>query len=80
VLATADGIESFESARVETRHTHGTGCTLASAIATGIAQKLDLRAAVIRARAYVLEAIRRAPGFGTGHGPLDHAHTVAPFE
>jgi hydroxymethylpyrimidine/phosphomethylpyrimidine kinase len=39
-----------------------------------------MRAAVLRARAYVLTAIRTAPGFGHGHGPLNHAHTVAPFE
>jgi hydroxymethylpyrimidine/phosphomethylpyrimidine kinase len=71
--------EAFTSPRIATRHTHGTGCTLASAIATGIAQGLDLRAAVIRARAYVLEAIRTAPGFGHGHGPLNHGHTVRPF-
>lgn len=70
------GSEMFRSPRIETRHTHGTGCTLASAIAAGLAQGLDLRAAVIRARAYVQEAIRTAPGFGTGHGPLNHAHTV----
>lgn len=68
----------FTSKRIETRHTHGTGCTLASAIAVGIAQGLPLDQAVARARAYVLEAIRTAPGFGEGHGPLNHAHTVKP--
>ena len=76
VLATADGIESFTGPRIETRHTHGTGCTLASAIATGLAQGLALHHAVARARDYVTEAIRRAPGYGKGHGPLDHGHTV----
>jgi hydroxymethylpyrimidine/phosphomethylpyrimidine kinase len=70
----------FSSKRIETRHTHGTGCTLASAIAAGIAQGLPLDQAVGRARAYVLEAIRTAPGFGSGHGPLNHAHTVKPTE
>lgn len=69
----------FESERIDTPHTHGTGCTLASAIATGLAQGLDLPEAVGRARAYVLEAIRSAPGYGQGHGPLNHGHTVAPF-
>jgi hydroxymethylpyrimidine/phosphomethylpyrimidine kinase len=63
----------FETGRIATRHTHGTGCTLASACAAGLAQGLSLDAAVTRARDYVLEAIRRAPGFGAGHGPLDHA-------
>jgi len=63
----------FESGRLHTRHTHGTGCTLASACAAGLAQGQSLEAAVSRAHAYVQEAIRRAPGFGQGHGPLDHA-------
>jgi len=76
----ADGtVELFTGPRIDTTSTHGTGCTLASAIATGIAQKLPLKEAVARARAYVLEAIRTAPGFGHGHGPLNHAHTVQPF-
>jgi len=76
LLVTADGIQRFASPRIDTRHTHGTGCTLASAIATGLAQGLELGAAVARARGYVAEAIRTAPGFGRGHGPLNHAHTV----
>ncbi len=54
------------------RPLHGTGCTLASAIATGLAQGMGLEAAVRRARGYVFEAIRRAPGFGRGVTPLDH--------
>lgn len=62
----------YESGRIDTRHTHGTGCTLASACAAGLAQGLSLDAAVQRARDYVLEAIRQAPGLGAGHGPLDH--------
>jgi len=69
----------YSSPRINTRHTHGTGCTLASAIATGIAQGLSLRESVARARNYVVEAIRSAPGFGKGHGPLNHAHTVDEF-
>ena len=80
ILAQAGGIEEMTHPRIETRHTHGTGCTLASALAAGLAQGLALRAAVLRARAYVLEAIRTAPGYGHGHGPLNHAHTVAPFK
>lgn len=72
-------IEVLESPRIETRSTHGTGCTLASAIAVGLAQGLGKLDAVHRARAYVLEALRTAPGYGRGHGPLNHAHTVRPF-
>ena len=71
--------ERFESLRIDTRHTHGTGCTLASAIACGLAQGMAVRDAVIRARAYVRAAIEAAPGFGEGHGPLAHGHTVRPF-
>ena len=62
----------FSTKRVETRHTHGTGCTFASAIATGLAQKQTLAAAVARAHEYVQAAIARAPGLGQGHGPLGH--------
>jgi hydroxymethylpyrimidine/phosphomethylpyrimidine kinase len=72
LLLTPDGETRFESPRIDTRHTHGTGCTLASACAVGLAQGLVIEDAVARARAYVLEAIRRAPGLGQGHGPLDH--------
>ena len=72
VLMTPQGESSFEVERLETRHTHGTGCTLASACATGLAQGLPLEAAVARAWAYVQEAIAGAPGLGRGHGPLDH--------
>ena len=72
-------MEIFEGPRIDSRHTHGTGCTLASAIACGLAQGLDMVAAIKRAHAYVHEAILSAPGYGAGHGPLNHAHTVAPF-
>jgi hydroxymethylpyrimidine/phosphomethylpyrimidine kinase len=76
VLVTATGVRLWHSPRIATRHTHGTGCTLASAIATGLAQGLGLEDAVDRARAYVQRAIAAAPGFGHGHGPLDHAHPL----
>lgn len=72
LLMTPDGETAFEGERIESRHTHGTGCTLASACAAGLAQGLPLTAAVARAWDYVHEAILRAPGFGAGHGPLDH--------
>jgi hydroxymethylpyrimidine/phosphomethylpyrimidine kinase len=76
LLATADGIEAFAAPRIQTRHTHGTGCTTASAVAAGLAQGMSLRDAVVRARAYVRQAIASAPGYGHGHGPLNHAVTV----
>jgi hydroxymethylpyrimidine/phosphomethylpyrimidine kinase len=72
-LVTLDGARVFRSPRIETTSTHGTGCTLASAVATGIAQGLPLAAAVKRAIDFVHEAIRTAPGFGAGAGPLNHA-------
>ena len=79
LLITPDSVETFASPRIETSNTHGTGCTLASAIATGLAQGLGLSEAVTRARDYLQEAIRTAPGFGEGHGPVNHGHTVREF-
>lgn len=76
VLMTTEGETTFEGERIETRHTHGTGCTLASACAAGLAQGLPLEQAVARAWNYVHEAMLRAPGFGGGHGPLDHGWTL----
>ncbi|MBX3480521.1 MAG: bifunctional hydroxymethylpyrimidine kinase/phosphomethylpyrimidine kinase [Caulobacter sp.] len=72
ILMTRHGETLFEGPRLDTRHSHGTGCTLASACATGLAQGLDLTAAVARAWDYVHRAIAGAPGLGSGHGPLDH--------
>jgi hydroxymethylpyrimidine/phosphomethylpyrimidine kinase len=76
LLATASGIREWQSKRIDTRHTHGTGCSLASAIAAGLAQGMTVEDAVERARDYVQRAIASAPGFGRGHGPLDHAHPL----
>lgn len=72
VLLTREGFRVFEGPRVATRATHGTGCTLAAAIAAFIAQGVAIEQAVERARGYLIEAIRHAPGFGHGHGPLGH--------
>jgi len=72
-LVAADGTRhSWQAARIETGHTHGTGCTLASAIATGVARGLPLTEAVARARLFVRIALREAPGLGAGHGPMGH--------
>ena len=78
LLVTAGGVERFAHRRIASRSTHGTGCTLASAIACGLAQDLSLSAAVARGRDYVRRAIETAPGFGAGHGPLNHAVTLDP--
>jgi hydroxymethylpyrimidine/phosphomethylpyrimidine kinase len=76
VLATAAGLRVWDSPRIDSRHTHGTGCTLGSAIAAGLAQGMAIEPAVERARLYVQRAIASAPGLGHGHGPLDHAHPL----
>ncbi|MFT3978051.1 MAG: bifunctional hydroxymethylpyrimidine kinase/phosphomethylpyrimidine kinase [Sphingomonas bacterium] len=72
-LIAADGARHvWEAERIETPHTHGTGCTLASAIATGLARGLPLAEAIDRARLFVRIALREAPGLGAGHGPMGH--------
>jgi hydroxymethylpyrimidine/phosphomethylpyrimidine kinase len=58
--------------RIETRHTHGTGCTLSSAIATLLGKGLPLEDAIDGARRFVRAALEAAPGFGAGHGPMGH--------
>lgn len=73
ILVTATGSHVFRAPRISSRHTHGTGCTLASAIATGLAQDLSLAQAAQRAQHYVQAAIQNAPRYGQGHGPLNHA-------
>ena len=78
LLLSPAGETLLEGPRLDTPHTHGTGCTLASACATGLAQGLPLQEAVTRAWAYTAEAIRRAPGLGQGHGPLDHGWPLRP--
>ncbi|MCC6860427.1 MAG: bifunctional hydroxymethylpyrimidine kinase/phosphomethylpyrimidine kinase [Bryobacterales bacterium] len=63
--------------RVETRHTHGTGCTYSAAIAAELARGTPLDEAVFRAKAYIGEAIRSGPGLGRGSGPVNHHATAA---
>lgn len=64
--------ESWRDTRIQTRSTHGTGCSLATAIATGLGQGMDLVPAIERARLFVRLALRDAPGLGQGHGPMGH--------
>jgi hydroxymethylpyrimidine/phosphomethylpyrimidine kinase len=75
-LAWPGGFEALTAPRITGRNMHGAGCTLASAIATGLAQGMILKEAVRRALVYVREAIRTAPVLGKGYGPLNHGHTV----
>ncbi len=80
-LIEADGAETlWTHPRIDTRHTHGTGCTLASGIATGLAAGLSLADATGRAIAYVQAALAAAPGLGAGHGPMGHALNTIPFD
>jgi len=80
-LAQPNGeVSLFRQGRIESRSTHGTGCTLASAIATGLAQGMGLVPAVDRARRYLRRAIETARPLGAGHGPVNHGHTVAAFD
>lgn len=71
-LITQDATQWFSSPRLHSRQTHGTGCTLAAAIATHLAQGDALALAIAKARDYVWQAIDQAPGYGKGNGPLNH--------
>lgn len=77
ILASGDELLRFPAPRIETRNTHGTGCTLSSAIAAGLAKGLDLLDAVAQAKHYVTAAIQQADKLkiGTGHGPVHHFHS-----
>ena len=80
VLVSPGGeVRCWQSDRIETRHSHGTGCTLASAIAAGVGAGIALDDAIARARAYVRATMIAAPGFGAGHGPMGHALGGDPF-
>jgi hydroxymethylpyrimidine/phosphomethylpyrimidine kinase len=71
LLIEPDGAETrWQDSRIETRHNHGTGCTLASAIATGLGGGMLLKDAIARGRAYVRQSLNAAPGLGAGHGPM----------
>jgi hydroxymethylpyrimidine/phosphomethylpyrimidine kinase len=73
-LVTSKGVISLAAPRIATRNTHGTGCSLSSAIAAGLAKGEDLETAVRNAKAWVTEAIAAADRFsvGRGHGPIHH--------
>ena len=72
LLFTTGLVREFRVARIPTRHTHGTGCTYSAAITAELAKGAMLEDAVARAKAFVTEAIRSAPGLGRGSGPLNH--------
>lgn len=68
--------QEFTAPRIDTRNTHGTGCTFASAVAAGLARGMEVIDAVALAKEYVTEAIRRAFPLGQGHGPLNHFYKL----
>ncbi|HET7617283.1 MAG TPA: bifunctional hydroxymethylpyrimidine kinase/phosphomethylpyrimidine kinase [Vicinamibacterales bacterium] len=72
LIVTAHGCDELRGPRIDTRQTHGTGCTFASAVSANLALGRDVADAARRARDYVAAAIREAPGLGRGHGPLQH--------
>ena len=72
LLLDGDGPMWLQAPRIATEHTHGTGCTFASALTAGLARGWDLRTAARRAKQFVTEALRHAPGLGRGSGPLQH--------
>lgn len=74
VLVSADGTQTYSAARLDTRHTHGTGCTLSAAITAGLARGRDLHRSVTRAKEFVWHAMQAAQALevGSGNGPLDH--------
>lgn len=74
VLYDGQDFRVYREARIDTKNTHGTGCTYASAIAANLAQGMPLHAAVARAKLYVTKAIRAGLSIGAGHGPTDHFH------
>jgi len=76
LLFSKNGIRAFEGRRVETRHTHGTGCTYSAAITAGLALGHSLEEAVAQAKDFVQRAIETAPGLGAGNGPLNFNTSV----
>ena len=77
VLVTRTGVRTFTHPRLDTRSTHGTGCTLSAAVTAGLALGRSLEASVEQALDYVHRAIASAPGLGHGHGPLNHGVPAA---
>jgi len=72
LLSDAAGFRQFPAPRIATRHTHGTGCTYSAAITACLAGGLPMGDAVAKAKRFIHEAIRTAPGLGSGAGPLNH--------
>lgn len=72
VLCASGSFETFSGRRVETRHTHGTGCTYSAATTAGLALGQNLRESIVRAKSFIQSAIETAPELGSGYGPVNH--------
>ena len=69
-------LDQIETKKIETNNTHGTGCTMASALAAELAKSLEIKEAFQKAHFYVNQAIRTSPQFGNGHGPINHSFNI----
>ncbi|MCA3634321.1 MAG: bifunctional hydroxymethylpyrimidine kinase/phosphomethylpyrimidine kinase, partial [Methylobacterium sp.] len=78
LLVSDEGSRLFSAPRIETRHTHGTGCTLSAAIAAGLARGQAMEEAIGEAKAYLTAALvaGRELGLGHGNGPVHHFHAL----
>ena len=80
ILIDYNGSYKIQAIKSKTMHTHGTGCTMASAFSAGIAKSFDIKDAFEMAHSYVNKAILSAPKFGNGHGPINHCHSINVFQ
>ena len=76
LLINSSEIHSIETSKIITNHTHGTGCTMASALTAGLAKSLGIKEAFQKAHFYVNQAIITSPRFGNGHGPINHCFNI----
>ena len=80
LLVDHNGSYEIKGIKTITKHTHGTGCTMASALSAGIAKSFEIKDAFKMAHSYVNKAITTAPKFGNGNGPINHCHSINTYE
>ena len=76
ILIGEEVLDQIETKKIETNNTHGTGCTMASALTAGLAKSLGIKEAFQKAHFYVNQAIITSPRFGNGHGPINHSFNI----
>ncbi len=76
ILIGKEVIDQIDTKKIETKNTHGTGCTMASALAAGLALSFEINEAFRKAHLYVNQAIITSPKFGNGHGPINHSFNI----